>query len=270
MYQQQQPPQPMQPQQQLPLHVFQSQPMSQQKNQQVYSLPQLLSQQAQQPPTTPQLTNPSQQMQEAENMPTPYHQALASHPSGTVLEQNSQESNQRFEAKPRAQMKRLSICQIVFGAVCLLFGLILVAAQDSWISRICYGVWGGGFILSTGLAGLAAVSWNNFTWIRAAMILNFVNSAVFVPLFLAFSSFGILEISDIYYYPGPATFMAFNSLFVLICIVELGINIMSTIHCYRAVGCFCEVIHLGRNAYNTTSTIQTNQQNLANSRAFLI
>ena len=143
------------------------------------------------------------------------------------------------------QMKVISTVQIGMGAVCILFGILLIMLPSDYkmIGEIGFGFWIGISYALVGGIGLAASLFNSKRWIIAAMIFNIGSSVI------SFISHAIFVSEDIYLTwlsscepvlncEERRRELALDSLLIIIAVAELVANIWSYVLCCRAV-CQC-------------------------------
>ncbi|XP_067930027.1 high affinity immunoglobulin epsilon receptor subunit beta-like [Watersipora subatra] len=218
----------------------------------------------------PQMQQPQQPLQQ------PPQQLLqpqyAAQPGVTIVTQNPPGEGYKLRATALKQLKGLSITQVVMGALCILFGIILIPVElgtyTGWLSISGYGIWSGVYFVLVGGIGLGAVKHNTSGWITATMVLNIISSALFFLPLISMASTGVgLNASyscGSYYYYGSCSAinaaLSLNVFLVLISLAELVITIWSAVLCCGAVCSCCLPTRSNHHVQYAAPALQTQQQ----------
>ncbi|XP_067929526.1 membrane-spanning 4-domains subfamily A member 12-like isoform X1 [Watersipora subatra] len=227
-------------------------------------------------PLTITMEHPPQMQQPQQPLQQPPQQSLqpqyAAQPGVTVVTQNPPGEGYKLKAAALKQLKGLSVTQVVMGAFCILFGIILIPVElstyNAWISVIGYGIWSGVYFVLVGGIGLGAVKHNTGGWITSTMVLNIISSALFFLPLISMASTGVglnasARCGGYYYYiscSATKAALALNILLVLISLAELVITIWSAVLCCGAVCSCCLPTRSNHYVQYAAPALQTQQQ----------
>ncbi|XP_067929530.1 membrane-spanning 4-domains subfamily A member 8-like isoform X2 [Watersipora subatra] len=225
----------------------------------------------------PQMQQPQQSLQQPPQQPL--QPQYAAQPGVTIVTQNPPEEGYRLKATALKQLKGLSVIQVVMGALCILFGIIIIpfelSTYNAWISFPGYGIWSGVYFVIAGGIGLGAVKHNNGSWISATMVLNIISSPLFFLPLISMASLGVVynalvHCGGYYYYyrscSGIKAVLALDIFLVLISFAELVITIWSAVICCKAVCTCCLPTRSNKQVHYAAPALQTQQHPADNIR----
>ncbi|XP_067931022.1 membrane-spanning 4-domains subfamily A member 12-like [Watersipora subatra] len=172
----------------------------------------------------PQMQQPQQPLQQPPQQPL--QPQYAAQPGVTIVTQNPLGGGYKLRPTALKQLKGLSITQVVMGALCILFGIILIPVElstnNGWVSVTGYGIWSGVYFAIVGGNGLSAVKHNTEGRITATLVLNIISSALFFLPLISMASTGVgLNASSrcrgYYYYTSCSATNAALALNIFLC-----------------------------------------------------
>ena len=170
----------------------------------------------------------------------------------------------KFRWKALMQMRAISIVQIVIGIFCILFGI-----TGMELKYLGYGIWIGVYFKLVGIFGLVSVKMNNKCWIIVAMVLNILSASAWCLPLVGLTIAGLattnsISCADELNCDGKNTSIAWDSLMLLMGLVQIMNGIWSTLLCCGAIFKHCKPVVSGKVIQFNATAVSISQIALQN------